>query len=190
MEHARQRFVRDGGLALPERGDVDATVLVVWCDVDHALDVGLALQHLAVVFVRPNPFRRPAMLAVIRLHDLPGDVTAGADAGIAVAPRRLVEEAADPRAITESLPVNIVLTVAVGIDHGDELEVGPGDHAGIHLALGLRAASHLGQQDHVAWRNDAAAPEYAPRDDRERRSGRNRFEKIPSIHARHRYLPA
>ena len=38
--------------------------------------------------------------------------------------------------------------------------------------------THLGEQDHVAWRNHPAAPEDPPRDDRERRSGRHRSEKI------------
>ena len=117
LEHARQRFVRDGGLALPERGDVDATVLV-------GLGVMLTTPWMSArapasrgSFVPPDPFRGPPMLAVIPFSMiLPGDVTAGADAGVAVAPGRALEEAADPCAIAESLPVDIVLTVAVGID--------------------------------------------------------------------------
>src|SRR5438445_9465910 len=98
-----------------QRGDVDAAVLVIRRDVHHALDVFL-LEHLAVVLVGPHAPSRPIVLLVIDLRDLPRDVAAGADPGVPLAPRWLLEEAPDARAVAERLPIDVVLAVPVGID--------------------------------------------------------------------------
>ena len=46
----------------------------------------------------------------------------------------------------------------VGIDHGDELQIGPLDQTRVHLPLRLRAAADLGEQDHVARRDEPRPP--------------------------------
>jgi hypothetical protein len=139
-------------------------VLVIRGDVHNPLDVRLLFEHLTVVLVRSDAGGRPVVLPVVRLHDLLGHITAAADARIAVTPRRLLEELADPVAIAEVLPVHGVLRVPVRIDDGDELELGPGDHSGVDLALGLSAASHLREEDHVARRHVSASTEHAARE--------------------------
>ena len=140
-------------------------VLVVGRDVDDPLDVGLLLEHLAEVFVGPDPAARPILLAVVGLHDLPRHVAAGADARVAGAPCGLAEELADVVPVAPRSPVHVVLAVLVGIDDGDELQIRPRHEARVHLPLRLRAAADLGQQDHVARRHEARPAEHAARND-------------------------
>ena len=125
VEHAGHRLVRDRRLALLQRGDVDAAVLVIRRDVDDALDVGLLLEHLAVVLVGPDAARGTILLLVVGLHDPHGDVAAAADARCRLAPCRVFEEAADPGAVAPLAPIDVVLRVLVGIDDGHELQIGP-----------------------------------------------------------------
>ncbi len=67
----------------------------------------------------------PILLPVVGLHDLARDVAAGADAGVALAPRGVVEQLADAVPVAPRVPVHVVLAVPVGIDDGDKLQVGP-----------------------------------------------------------------
>ena len=88
-------------------------------------------------------------------------------------------------AVAERLPVEIVLAVLVRIDHGHELQVGAGYHSGVDLALRLRAAAHLREQDHVARRDVATAAEHAPGDDGQRGGGGESAEKFAAIDVVH-----
>jgi hypothetical protein len=160
-------------------------VLVIRCDVHDPLDVRFLVEHLAVVLIGPDAGGRPVVLLVVRLHDLPGDIPAGADTRIAVAPGRLLEELADPVAIAEVFPVHVVLRIPVRIDHGHELDLGAGDHPGIHLALGLSAASHLREEDHVARRHIARSPEHAARNDGEGGRGGHSAQEIAAVQVAH-----
>src|SRR6185436_13832797 len=140
--HDRERLVRDHGLALADSRDVDARVLVVRGDVHDPLDLGLLLEHLPVVLVGADA-DGTILLAVVRLHDLPGDVPTRADARVALTPGRFLEEAADPRAVAVLLPVDVVRAVTVRIDHGDELEVLSGHEPRVHVTLTLHPAADL-----------------------------------------------
>ena len=160
----------DRGLALSERRDVDAGVLVVRRDVHDALDVGLLLEHLPVVLVGTDA-ARPIRLLVVPLHDLPSDFPTPVDARVALAPGRLLEEPANPGAVSPFLPVDVVLAVLVRIDDGDELEILPGHEPRVHLALSLHPAADLGEDDHVAGRQMAAPSQHATRNDGQRRGG-------------------
>ncbi len=166
VEDARHRLVRDCGLALAQRRDVDAAVLVIGRDVDDALDIAFLLEHLAIVLVGADA-SGAVLLAVVGLHDLPGDFPAAADTLVARAPLRLLEESTDLIAVAPLAPVDVVLAVAIGIDDGHELNVVALGDAGIDLPLRLGAATDLRQHHHVTRRDVAGASENAARNDGE-----------------------
>ena len=163
-------------------------MLVVGRDVDHTLDVGLLLEHLAVVFVGANA-PRTLLLPVIGLHDLAGDLAPAADPLVVGAPLGFLEKAANLVAVAELAPVDVVLAVAVGIDDGDELHVGPLHESRVHLALGLQPAAHLRQTNHVAWGNEPLAAEHAARNDGEGRGRRQPGQERAAIDLGHGMLP-
>src|SRR5262249_52698280 len=128
------------------------------------------------------------LLLVVRLHDLPRHIASRANPRVARAPLRIAEELADPIPVSESVPVDVVLRIAIRIDHGDELQIGTGDEPGVDLTLRLRAAADLGKQDHVAWGDVAGAAENATGHDRHGRDGADGAEERPTIHGLHRLL--
>jgi hypothetical protein len=188
VEHAGDRLVRDCRLALFQRRNVDRRVLMIRGDVDDALDVFL-LEHLAVVLVAAQPFARPALLAVIGGGDLARDLAAGANTLVAGAPLRLLEETADGGAITPVAPVDVVLRIAIGVDHRGQVDVRPLDQRGVDLPLRLRAAAHLRQDDHVAGCDIAGAAEHAARHDRETCRGSQTAEERATTNFRHGRAP-
>jgi hypothetical protein len=108
---------------------------------------------------------------------------------VALAPGRILEKAPDAVAIAEAIPVDVVLRVAVGIDHGDELQILAGHHPGVDLTLRLRAAADLRQQHHVARRHEPLTAKDVAGDNRQRRSGTQTFEKRAAIHGGHAPVP-
>ena len=140
-------------------------------DVDDALDVGLLLEHLAVVFVGANP-SRTLLLLVVGLHDLAGDFTSAANPFVARAPIGFLQKLSNLVAVAKLAPIDIVLAVAVGIDDRNELDVGAAHEPRVHLALRLQSAADLCQANHVARGDEPLAAEHTPWNDGEsRRSG-------------------
>lgn len=149
-------------------------------DVDDALDVGLAFEHLAEVFVRPDARGGTPFLAVPGLHDALRHVAAAARRAITVPPRRVAQELPHVVARAERTPVDVVVAAPVGVDDSHELQVGPPNHVGVDLSLGLRAAAHLREHHHVA-RGDVARPaQHTPGNDREGRRRSHTAERIAS----------
>jgi hypothetical protein len=153
-------------------------------DVDDTLDVRLFLEHLPVVFVGANA-ARALLLAVIALHDLAGNLAAAANAGVGGSPFGLLEEAANLVAGAELAPVDVVLAVAVGIDHGDELDIRALHEPRVHLALGLQAAADLRQANHVARGDEPLTAEDAARHDGKGGRGRQPGQKRAAIDVGH-----
>ena len=153
-----------------------------------ALDVGLLLEHLAVVFVGANA-SRTLLLPVVGLHDLARDLAPAADPLVGGAPLRVLEKASNLVAVAELAPVDVVLAVAIGIDDGHELHVGTLHEPGVDLALGLQPAADLRQSNHVAWSDEPLAAQHTARHDGEGGRGRQPCEERAAIDVGHGVPP-